>query len=400
MKTPKINWILLTVFGIASLAVFVFSLVNPAFRGNAYAPLREWLLPPPDPIQITIYYGTEKRDWLEQMREDFLQTDPRVNGHPIEIELEGMGSREMVLSVLDGTIEPTVLSPASSLQISLFQDLSTQKFGQAMVNTADQQNCHPLVETPLVLVAWKERGQALWGLNPGGDLWEELWDAATDPQGWASYGHPDWGFFKFGHTTPLKSNSGFMTSILLAYEYHQKSANLSVTDIQNPGFQSWFLQLESSITDFGDSTGSYMRDIIAYGPSKYDVVAVYESVAIEQAENAIGRYGELYIYYPPRTLMSDHPYCILDADWVDADQQTAARLFLDYLLSDPAQESAVMDFGFRSVDPDIALDQTGSPFLVLASNGIQLDNLPPEVEVPKGDVLDALLDFWARNVSD
>jgi len=59
-----------------------------------------------------------------------------------------------------------------------------------------------------------------------------------------------------------------------------------------------------------------------------------------------------------------------------------------------------MDFGFRSVDPDIALDQTGSPFLVLASNGIQLDNLPPEVEVPKGDVLDALLDFWARNVSD
>ena len=398
MKTPKINWIFLIIFGLASISILTLSLIFPAFREKAMAPLRELVIPPPDPIKITIYYGTEKRDWLEQMRDDFLATRPRVNGHPIEIQLEGMGSREMYLSVLDGSIEPTVLSPASTLQISIFQDLSAKKFGAAMVNMADQENCHSLVETPLVLVAWKERGDALWGSNPEGDLWQDLRSAAINPAGWGAYGHPDWGFFKFGHTNPLKSNSGFMTTILMAYEYFQKSSNLTTTDIQNPGFQSWFLELESSVSDFGDSTGSYMRDIIAYGPSKYDMVAVYESVAIEQAENAIGRYGELYIYYPPRTLMSDHPYCILNADWVSEDQRTAAQLFLAYLLSEPAQELAVMDYGFRSVGADIPLDQTGSPFLELASNGIRISNLPAEVEIPKGEVLDALLDFWARNV--
>jgi ABC-type Fe3+ transport system substrate-binding protein len=304
----------------------------------------------------------------------------------------------MVLAVIDGEIQPTVLSPASSLQAAILEDLSTRKFGISLVNLADESQCQPLVETPLILAAWQERAEALWGNDPGASLWEDLREAAIDPQGWGAYGHPDWGFFKFGHTNPLKSNSGFMTTILLAYEYHQKSSDLTTGDIQDPDFQDWFLDLESAITEFGDSTGSYMRDIIAYGPSKYDMVAVYESVAIEQAENAVGRYGELNIYYPPRTLMSDHPYCILKADWVTSEQAEAAQLFMTYLLSEPAQEAAVMQYGFRSVNPAIALDQPGSPFLTLADNGIKISNLPPEVEIPKGAVLDTLLDFWARQV--
>ncbi len=398
MTTPRTNWALLIIYGISTIFVFVFSLINPSFRSKAYAPLRELILPPPTPIEITIYYGTEKRDWLQQMRLEFLATNPTIEGHPINITLEGLGSREMILAVLDGSIEPTVLSPASSLQISIFQALSEQKYGTPMVNLADQNNCHPLLRTPLVIVAWKDRADALWGENPQESLWQEIYKAATDPQGWGAYGHPDWGFFKFGHTTPLKSNSGFMTSILLAYEFHQKTSGLTTSDIQDPEFQNWFINIESSITDFGDSTGSYMRDIIAYGPSKYDMVAVYESVAIEQAENAVGRYGQLMVFYPPNTLMSDHPYCILNAEWVDEQQEAAAQAFLSFLLSAQAQQSAVLDFGFRSFDDSISLDQPGSPFLSLADNGIQITDLPSEVTIPDGNVLDALLDFWARQI--
>ncbi len=398
MTTPKINWGLLIVFMISTILIFTFAMINPAFREMAYAPVRELIFPPPEPVEITIYYGTEKRDWLQEMRDQFLATKPTVNGHPISITLEGMGSREMYLAVLDGSIQPTVLSPASSLQIAIFQDLSEQKFGKSMVNMADQNSCHPLLKTPLVLVAWQERAEALWGDDPGDNLWNEISQAATDPQGWAAYGHPDWGFFKFGHTNPLKSNSGFMTTILLAYEFHGKTNGLTTSDIQNQAFQAWFQSIESAITDFGDSTGSYMRDIIAYGPSKYDMVAVYESVAIEQAENAVGRYGELHIYYPPNTLMSDHPYCILDAEWVDESETEAAKQFLDFLLSKPAQSAAVLDFGFRSFDDSVTLNQPGSPFLALADNGIRIENLPVEVEIPDGEVLDALLDFWARQI--
>ncbi|MFN2292519.1 MAG: ABC transporter substrate-binding protein, partial [Anaerolineae bacterium] len=136
---------------------------------------------------------------------------------------------------------------------------------------------------------------------------------------------------------------------------------------------------------------------VAYGPSLYDLVAVYEATAIEQAENAVGRYGQLQVYYPPATHLSDHPFCVLEADWVTPQQARAAQMFIDFLTSRELQELALLEHGFRPVHPDISLDQAGSPFQRYAANGIRLD-LPPEVETPPGSVLNTLLDFWTRNV--
>ncbi len=57
-----------------------------------------------------------------------------------------------------------------------------------------------------------------------------------------------------------------------------------------------------------------------------------------------------------------------------------------------------MEHGFRPVDASIPLDQSGSPFLREADNGVQID-LPPEIELPPGRVLDTLLNFWNRNIT-
>jgi hypothetical protein len=61
------------------------------------------------------------------------------------------------------------------------------------------------------------------------------------------------------------------------------------------------------------------------------------------------------------------------------------------------QELALLEHGFRPTDGSIRLDHPGSPFINYAANGLRID-LPPEVEVPRGDVLQTLLDFWARNI--
>ena len=129
-------------------------------------------------------------------------------------------------------------------------------------------------------------------------------------------------------------------------------------------------------------------------------MAVYESAAIEQADNAVGRYGELRVYYPPALLWSDHPFCVLNADWVDAQQTQAAHMFIDYLTAQPAQQLALMKYGFRPVDTTIPLEQSGSPFDRYAANGFRSDlSGLPEVEIPAGNVLNTLRDFWSRNVS-
>ena len=142
-----------------------------------------------------------------------------------------------------------------------------------------------------------------------------------------------------------------------------------------------------------------MEKMVAYGPSTFDFVSVYEATAIEQAENAVGRYGELRIYYPSPLLWSDHPFCLLNGDWVTPQKTEAATLFIDFLTSKDAQEVALMKYGFRPVETSIKLDQAGSPFDRYAANGFlsDLSNLR-EVEIPAGNVLNTLRDFWSRNV--
>jgi ABC-type Fe3+ transport system substrate-binding protein len=395
---PRRNKVLFLAYLVLSLAVLVAAMVFPQVRALAYAPLRELILPPPEPIVVSVLYSTEKAEWIDEAVRRFEASHPRLEGHPIELELKKMGSREMYLAVLDGTEQPALISPASSLQIRLLEDLSASRFGAPVVDPRDIASCRPVLETPVVLVAWRDRAQVLWGDDPNGNLWLRLHDALTDPRGWEAYGHPEWGYIKFGHTNPLKSNSGFQTLLLMTYNYFGKTDGLTGSDIlSNADYQRWLVGFESTISKFGDSTGTYMQEIVAYGPSLYDLVAVYESTAIEQAENAVGRYGQLQVYYPPATHLSDHPFCVLEADWVTPQQASAARMFIEFLTSRELQELALLEHGFRPVHPDILLDQAGSPFQRYAANGIRLD-LPPEVETPPGSVLNTLLDFWTRNV--
>jgi hypothetical protein len=398
MKTITVNWVLLSIYALAVAAVFIAALILPGFRSLAYAPMRELVMPPPEPIVLSVLYSTEKEAWLNEAAQQFQANPPRVNGRPIQLELDKTGSRQMYLAVLDGEVQPDVISPASSLQISILEELSRSKYGRALVDPADPRSCRPVVETPLVLVAWRDRAAELWGDNPGGDLWRKLHGALVDPQGWAAFGHPEWSYVKFGHTDPTRSNSGFMTILLMTYDYHGKTQGLSEADIlSDTAFQGWLKDFEDAVTDFGDSTGTYMRDIVAFGPSKYDMVAVYEATAIEQMENARGRYGELFVYYPPATVVSDHPFCILNGDWVSPEKRQAAQLFIDYLTSRPVQEAALLQYGFRPVDAGIPLDQPGSPLVRYAANGLQVI-LPPEIELPSGSVLDTLLTYWIRNI--
>jgi Ca-activated chloride channel family protein len=393
----KLRLTLLILYGLAALGIMAAAFIFPKFRGLAYAPLREAFTPEADPIPLSVYYSTEKEAWLENTLIEFQKADLRVDGKPIEIELTPFGSREMYLSVLDGA-QPDVISPASSLQTAILEDLSKSKFGQPLVDASDPQSCQSVVETPLVLVAWAERADVLWDGEPNSHTWRRIHDALLDPQGWASYGHPEWGYVKFGQTNPLTSNSGFMTILLLTYEYHQKTGNLTADDIlSSPEFQEWFLGFQGTISQFGNSTGTYMEEIIAYGPSMYDIVAVYESTAIENFETAAGHYGDLRVYYPPAIVMSDHPFCILNGDWVTPEKTTAAQIWIDFLLSTDAQQAALMEHGYRPVDPQISIDQPGSPFQRYQANGIQLQ-IPTEVELPPGNVLDTLLTFWSRNI--
>lgn len=369
---------------LVTAALPLFGMARP------YAPLS--VLPQPEPVTLTIVYSTEKQQWLEAAVAAFETSGITANGAPIEIELRGLGSREAMQSLVDGSLKPDVWSPASDLWVTLINEDWQQRTGQPLIAASGADAPRLLVLTPLVLVAWQQRAVAL--SNSGQTIWRNLHSAITAPDGWGAKGHPEWGVVKWGHTLPTSSNSGLQALLLLAYDYHGKSSGLSVADVQNPEFERWLTEIEQGAS-FSDSSGTLMNDMVAFGPSKFDVVATYENLALEQMANARNRWNDdLTLIYPPANLWSNHPYAILDAEWVTPAKRAAARQFGDFLLSQGQQEHAVQ-LGLRPVLANVPLDSAGSPFTRNATAGVKLD-VPTLVEVPKADVLNALLDAWTR----
>lgn len=355
-----------------------------------YAPFPIVAAPARPPIVVTVWYGSEKKEWFEAAAQRFMAGAPNSGGRPIELRLKSMGGRELAerLKGQDwrGDAPPTVLAPASMLWIDALG---------APVLRAGADAPRSLVLSPLVLVGWEERATKLWPQGPR-DFWNDLQAAMANPGGWQALGgNPSWGPVKFGHTSPLASNSGVQALTLMAYAFFGKSGGLSPADVSDPALESWLRPIEASVNSFGDSTGAFVDDLVRSGPAKYDFGVVYENLALQSMEAARQRQGQsLRIYYPPATMLSDHPFVIADGSWVLPEQRAAAGLFRDYLASREAQQLA-LQYGFRPVDPNvsIATADPANPFVKYAANGVE-PSIAQQVEPPSPEALVALVQLW------
>jgi len=252
-----------------------------------------------------------------------------------------------------------------------------------------------LALTPMVFVAWNEQYQAFVqkykSLN-----FTTISQALREKGGWEAIAlKPEWGLFKLGHTHPGKSNSGLMTLVLMAYDFSGKTRDLSLKDILNVDFQNWMTTLEQGVSGLSDSTGTMMREMVLKGPSSFDAVFVYESVAIDFLKSAEGRWGELHIVYPKENMWSENPYYIIDATWSTKEQRAAAELFLNFMLTDTIQRES-LKHGFRPSNTNVPVIFAESPFTIYQKYGLQIEP-GSTAEPPKAEVINNLLAGWQRN---
>jgi len=351
---------------------------------------------PTQVTEITFLYSTEKKEWVESAAVAFQKENPSI-----QVNLVGKGSLDAAQGILDGREKPTVWSPADSAVLRMLEsDWATESARGPLFAKDGDDAPQSLVITPLVFVVWEDRARVLLKANEGRAVsWKAIHRAVASDQGWPAIGgKADWGFVKLGHTDPTRSNSGLQAMLLASFEYYNKRSGLTVGDLLDPKYQEWIQQLEKGVTKFETSTGTFMTDMVRFGPSKYDIAVVYENLAISQIANAQGRWGNLKVYYPPLTLWSDHPAAVLQAEWVTPKQKEAARQWLTYLRSRPVQERALV-FGFRPADPAVPIktQDAANPFTRLAEHGILVE-VPPVAEVPEGPVVRNLLTMWSRVV--
>ncbi|HEY0781408.1 MAG TPA: extracellular solute-binding protein [Thermoanaerobaculia bacterium] len=339
-------------------------------------------------VEIGIAYGTEKERWLQWAASEFGKTR---DGRDVKIELIPMGSIEGAQAIQGGDKRIHAWSPASSLYKDVFQQEWQLQHGGASPFVREEN----LALTPMVFVMWKERYEA-FAARYKEVSFKTLAQALAEPQGWqAIAGKPEWGLFKLGHTHPNQSSSGLSTLVLMAYDYHGKNRDLALKDILDPAFNTWLTQFERAVTGLSNSTGNMMRDMVLKGPSAYDALVVYESVAIDYLKNAEGRWGELRVVYPQRNLWNENPFYVLDVPWSSKDQRQAAAKFLDFLLTEPIQKQSLVH-GFRPGNPQVPVRFAGSPFLTYQPFGLKVE-LGTLCDPPKADVITNLLAGWQRS---
>lgn len=359
---------------------------------------------PTGTIPINFTYSTEKADWMKAAVDAFNRSNTIVNGKAVQLVLDPRGSVDAQQRILSGAIQPIAWSPASSLEVNQLSTAWRQAHnGQDIIVSSGDLLPVSLVFSPLVFAVWKERAQVL--LQKYGSIdWPGIHSALTLKNGWPDIGgRPDWGVVKFGQTRPDQSNGGLLSITLMAYAFNNEQRGLTVGQIRSPDFLKYFSDIEGAVTQFGRSSGTYLEnEVILKGPAAYDITTTYENLVLTLENGAIQRQNQqLQPFYPGLNIVSDHPFAILQGNWVKPEEQLAAKAFRDFLLAVPQQKQALIS-GFRPTNPDVHITDNipGNPF-VGQPPGIQIKSqIQPLAQAPGGDVVSELIKQWSDRYVD
>jgi Ca-activated chloride channel family protein len=338
-------------------------------------------------VNLTFTYGSEKEDWIKNVTAAFNQEDHKTAaGKFIRVEAIPMGSGDLIDELVQGTRHADLASPASAAFIKLGNVESRTKTGKDLIGPTDN-----LVISPVVIAMWKPMAEALgWPAKPLG--WSDILDRAADARGWGAYNHPEWGPFRFGHTSPESSNSGLISILAEAYAATGKKAGLTLQDVNDEKTAKFIAGIEQSVVHYGSSTGFFAKKMFSNGPQYLSAAVMYENMVIESYSPSYQvPFPVVAIYPKDGTFWSDHPVGIVNREWVTAEKRDAAKVYIDYLLAKPQQEKAI-PYGFRPGSTDVAPAAPIDP-----AHGVDPREPKTTLEVPSTEVMDAVLKSWHVN---
>ncbi len=359
---------------------------------------------PGDCITVDAALSPEKIDLFNQLAAEFNSSGAEVDGRCVYIRPYRKSSGAAAQLLVDGWPDPgangerpVIWSPAATAWGTIVNERS----GQTIATGGT-----PFMLTPLVIAMPEPMATALgYPDTPIG--FADIVELSKNPEGWAAYGHPEWGPFRLGKTNPNFSTSGLNFTVAQYYAATGKSAGLTAEDLDRPEVEQLATDVESSVVHYGDTTLTFLNnwyraDARGTALTYASAVAVEEKSIIDyNSGNPDGVLdpGEtptepevpLVAVYPAEgTLFSDNPYFIVDAEWVAPEQAEAAMLF-ETFIQQPENQQQVLRFGFRPGNPAVAIDAP-----IVAANGVDPNQPQAELEVPSGPVLSAILDKWAE----
>src|SRR4051794_16959171 len=141
-------------------------------------------------LVVDLTMSTEKIDLLTSLAQSFNQTRAQVDGKCVFVSPHSLASGAAAQALADGwntdgnNPAPVIWTPASSAWGAVLDQQLTAKGQDPMAKTGT-----PFMNTPLVIAMPQPMAEALgWPNKALG--WSDILALATDPSGWAKYGHP------------------------------------------------------------------------------------------------------------------------------------------------------------------------------------------------------------------
>ena len=362
---------------LAAVAVAVVAVLSTGGGDDSSESQNDAQRAPEGAVRISFAFSPEKEKLLEPLIREFNEQDGRAF-----VEGEVVSSGDAQTRIADGRLEPVVWSPASSL------------WGRLLNFDADRplapDESPSIVRTPLVIAMWEPFAEALgWPSKQIG--FEQIIRLARSNQGFADYGHPEFGRFKLVHTNPDFSTSGLEAVVAEYYAATGKKEGLTEQDVSASAARRIVRDIERSIVHYGDTTLFIADQMRQNGPGYASAVAMEEVTLLDFNKNR-GSQPRLVALYPPEgTFYSDNPFIVLDAPWVSGAERAAATRFQEFLTERIDPERAAR-FGFRPADLD---QEPVAP--VSKENGV--DPAQPErvLGLPEPRVLDLIRRSWRED---
>ncbi len=344
-----------------------------------------------EPTDIVVDFnsssGVEKDQLLLPLIKTFNAERHKIGNRAVRVEVRQMDSGEAQAKIARREIQPTVWSPADKLWAAKLNYEARQQWASP--------DSPVLMRSAVVIAMWESMARALgWPDHPVG--WRDVLRLASE--GWASAGRPEFGPFKFVHTSPDSSTSGIAAT---AAEYQfaaGKQRGLRIADVTDAGVRRRVRRIERSIEHYGNTT-NYPAEQLAKHRQRYASAVVLGEVTVLRFNRAHKGERLIAIYPAEGTIFREEPLVVLDAPWVSPRQKQAARMLgsylakritaayatsLDYRPADPNAELPVEDW--RALGVDVTL-QTATramptpPVLAAIQRAWRKDRKPARVQI-------------------
>ena len=355
----------------------VFAADHPAARSGA-APC----------VQVQVLASLENADTARSLAASYLSRPRDVGGHCVRVEVRAKESGDAEMAAATGfrdepvAARPTIWLPDSSAWLQIARASGGSSIPAAGTSVAEAAVVVAMPAPLATAIGWRARPPS----------WADVFAAAADSKVWARLGHPGWGAFQLGKTSPLTSTSGLFGLVASFAASEDAWSGVTPAQVQSRSALAEVARSELATSHYMSTPQQFLyhaREAVQEGSLATFLSAMVvdektmwdynRGLSGDGAMAGMGSMGgmpkmqrapreKLVAVYPREGVFTaDNPAAIVNGAWVSSGQRAAAADFVRYARTSEGQ-TVVRTSGFRDVGWHASLAEVDNGFTARAAH--------------------------------